>query len=64
MGKIKFTQIITSDELGVFHKELDDAIRILQNEDNVDVEVHYGYGVDGRRGIYHSALLIGREKEV
>lgn len=64
MGKIKITQIITSDYIETFHEELDKAIRELQNEDNVDVEVHYGYGVDGRRGIYHSALLIGRKKEV
>lgn len=64
MGKIKITQIITSDYIETFHEELDKTIRELQSEDNVDVEVHYGYAVDGRRGIYHSALLIGREKEV
>lgn len=63
MGKIRYTQIVGHDDCDIFHNRLAEAIREMQNKDNLNVEVQYSTNIVNDYRMVYSALLLGREKE-
>lgn len=59
VGFIEATTIVQHGDIHEFHEMLSEKINILQNEDDLEVEVHYSTSMTDNQILY-TALLIGK----